>query len=34
MDVTVMNLRRKLGPLGGMIASVRGLGYKLSAPGH
>ncbi|MGD9643714.1 MAG: winged helix-turn-helix domain-containing protein [Elusimicrobiales bacterium] len=34
VDVTVMNLRRKRGPLGGMMTSVRGLGYKLSAPGH
>jgi len=34
VDVTVMNLRKKLGPHGEMIVSVRGLGYKLSAPGH
>ena len=34
VDMTVMNLRKKLGPLGEMIAAVRGLGYKLSAPGQ
>jgi len=34
VDVTVMNLRKKLGALGDRIASVRGLGYKLIAPGH
>ena len=34
VDVTVMNLRKKLGAFGEMITSVRGLGYKLSAPGH
>lgn len=31
VDVTVMTLRRKLGPLSGYIAAVRGIGYKFSA---
>jgi DNA-binding response OmpR family regulator len=28
IDVHVSNLREKLGPLGGRISSVRGIGYK------
>jgi len=34
VDVTIMNLRRKLGALGGMIVSVRGFGYKLTDAGE
>ena len=31
VDVTLSHLRDKLGPAAAMIASVRGLGYRLDA---
>jgi DNA-binding response OmpR family regulator len=31
VDVTIMGLRRKLGPKGGLIEAVRSSGYKMSA---
>jgi DNA-binding response OmpR family regulator len=33
VDTHVLNLRSKLGPLGGRLESVRGLGYKLQRAG-
>lgn len=32
MDVQILNLRRKLGNLGGNIETIRGVGYKLKEP--
>ncbi len=33
VDVHVKHLRDKLGPAGKMIVNIRGVGYKLAAPG-
>lgn len=33
VDTHISNLRRKLGPLGGCLQAVRGVGYRFSLPG-